>query len=347
MPSALSTFISNRLNEKKIYIPKKLKRAVIEELERAIEPPLHEGALQAYGSIITFLGDSLIRTRVRGKYNSREHRLSSNNIYLNAADGSRSFFCRYIDASSSEDEVQSLWISDGIDFSSEAALFSLRDYAVYESQQKKVHSKGPILEFIIVQRNREGDVRLLSSSGILKLTRGIWKRSLYQYDYNLDDLVPKLSPSLVQDPPIDDVFRRMLRLSVHILGAQGIGATLLIESHDGEFDSCNNIDSKVSWDLREINLSINNKADQELIAHLLAHHDGAAIFSSTGNLLSVKNWISSAFRDDDSLQDIGGTRQLSAITASRYSTLPVITVSSDGPVRAYYQGKMICDGQIK
>jgi|GEM_PF-3738263 len=347
MTSALAAFISNRLNEKGIHINKKLRKAVIEELERAIEPPLHEGALQAYGSIVTFLGSSMIKTRVGSKYKGREHRIqTSNSIYRNAADGSRSFFCRYIDADSSDVEVQSLWISDTIDFSSEAALFSLREHAVYRSQQKPVHSKGPILEFVIVQRNRDGDIRLLSDSGILKLTRGIWKKSLYQYAYNLDDVVPKLSPTLVQDPPIDEVYRRMLRLAVHILGAQGIGATLLIESIAGEFDSCKRINSRVSLNLREINLSINEKADQDIIAHLLAHHDGAALFTSEGNLISIKNWISSSFSDEHSLQDIGGTRQLSAITVSRYSTLPVITVSSDGPVRAYHNGRLICDGKI-
>jgi DNA integrity scanning protein DisA with diadenylate cyclase activity len=36
----------------------------------------------------------------------------------------------------------------------------------------------------------------------------------------------------------------------------------------------------------------------------------------------------------------GGTRQLTAQLASREISLPIVTVSADGPVRVFYDGEM-------
>lgn len=338
--TALLRFVDQRLKEEKVTVPAALRKAVVEELTWAIEPPLHEGTLQPYGAIITSSHESL-KIRVQDAYQSREHSLLDHLVLRSSADGVRSFYCRYLPQNG--EERKSLWISEALAFSSEDALFSLRDEAVFKQPGIPPHKSNPVNDLMIVQRNSFGEVRLLSTSGILLITQGHWSVRKYQYALELEEFVTK--SSLVGEgdkETLERVYRSIARLAVHILGAQGIGATLLVESRESEFkDNREVLNSTRSLDVRGLHLSILTRADQTVIAHILAHNDGAAVFSYGGKLLSVRNWLTASYESADVTSNPGGTRQLSATSASRHTSLPIVTVSSDGPVRAFYRGEMV------
>jgi hypothetical protein len=338
---ALSKFINRRLKELGIIVPQQLRDAVIRELSYAIEPPLHEGALPSFGAIITASRKPLV-DMVEEAYRGRECRLDTDDVMRRAADGVRCFYCHYV--VDGRTVRCSLWISDVTAFASEVALFSLRDEAVFKSTGHPPHRPNPPNDVMVVQRNSSGEVRLLSCSGILSISQGQWRRRDYQYSLKLEEFCTA-SEKIDADKKIklEKVYRSMARLAVHILGAQKIGATLIVENDPGELSRSDEriIESERSLDVSKVALEITKKTDQTIIAHLLAHNDGAAIFSSDGLLLSVKNWLTAKPSLEDSIQNPGGTRQLSAMCASRHMTLPVITVSSDGPVRAFFQGVLV------
>jgi DNA integrity scanning protein DisA with diadenylate cyclase activity len=345
MASSLSDFIRRRLKEKGIKLVAGLANAVIEELERAIEPPEHEGALQTYGAVIAFQRAGTLMERVGEIYGGEELPLDIGSDYRNVVDGGRSFFCRYVFDRDCPSESRMIWISGNLYFFSEDSLSSLRERAVLGSQNSHCAARTyhQANELIIVHRNRDGDVRLLCRSGVLKITRGIWKKRLNLEDYKLEEYIKRLNIGLNQRPPLHRVFMHILDVAVHQLGAQGIGATLMVEGRVDEFapSECDLLKSNVSTDVSGMNLVVCKKAHQDVISHLLTHNDGAAIFSSAGKLISIKNWISMRYNNDDALRNRGGTRHLSAILASRRTILPVITISSDGPVKAYHHGNQI------
>lgn len=339
--NALSTFIGRRLKELDIVVPSSLREAVIHELSYAIEPPIHEGSLPSFGAVIT-ASRRRIADMVEEAYRGRECHLDDDSVMRRSADGVRCFYCHYV--SSDRKVRKALWISDVTAFASEAALFSLRDEAVFKSTGHPPHKPNPPDDIMVVQRNSSGEVRLLSCSGILSISQGQWTRRDYQYSLKLEEFCTD-SQRIDADKKVllEKVYRSMARLAVHILGAQRIGATLIVAIEPDELTnaSVKFIESERALDVSKALLSITRKTDQTIIAHLLAHNDGAAIFSADGLLLSVKNWLTAEVQIEDIRQNPGGTRQLSAKSASRHTTLPVVTVSSDGPVRAFFQGDQV------
>lgn len=338
---ALDRYIGDRLKEMRIAIPAQLRDAVIQELSYAIEPPVHEGSLPSFGAMITATRKSLANI-VEEFYRGRECHLDNDKVMRRLADGVRSFYCHYVGGD--EGNRRSLWISDVTAFTSEVALFSLRDQAVFKSPGHPPHKPNPPDDIMLVQRSASGEVRLLASSGILSILHGQWTPQEYQYSLKLEEFcVDSDKIDAKKKVSLERVYRSMARLAVHILGAQKIGATLIVENEPGELSRVVEkiLESEKALDVSQARLTVTTKTDQTIIAHLLAHNDGAAIFSFDGFLLSVNNTLTAKVHPEDIRQNPGGTRQLSAKSASRHTTLPVVTVSSDGPVRAFFQGTQV------
>jgi hypothetical protein len=338
--NAICRFVTERLKELEVQVPRELHRAVIEELAHAIEPPIHEQALQPYGSLITN-SNNRFEERIKERYQGKEHSLHTDAAMRHLSDGVRTFFCRYI---SKNTETHSLWRSSTLSFGSEVALFSLRDEAVFGIPRLSPHrNKNPPNDVVIVQRSINGDVTLLATSSIVKITEGAWTVRPYQYQLMLEEYCRKIeevTPS--QLTQLENVYRSIARTALHILGARRIGATILVQHPDDKLNEAEDyLEGENALRLSQAKIVITDKADQPVVAHLLSHNDGAAVFAHDGTLVSVGNWLKAKIDLDDFRRNPGGTRQLSAKSASRHSRLPVVTVSSDGPVRAYFQGEQV------
>lgn len=342
MATALQSFILRRLRELKAIVPTQLLQAVVEEMAYAIEPPIHEGLQPSFGAVIT--NDlSLLHPGLIEKYRGRTFELTSISEMRCIADGVRCFYCRHVSATDSDKSL--VWVSESISFMSEVALFSLRDEAVFGAPRVSPHKqRPPEKDLLLVQRNRSGEVTLLCTSGIISIKDGQWTKRIYQYQLGLEEYCAHSAVEASDHhSELVRTYRSLARLALHILGARRIGATLIIESSPGKLsvDGLNLIGTDKAIHVNEAGLTLREKGHQTLMAHLLEHNDGAAIFSQRGNLISVRNWLNIQFTEDDIKANPGGTRQLSALVASKKLRLPVITVSSDGPVRAFYKGALV------
>jgi hypothetical protein len=332
--SALQNFIQNKLKEVKAVIPKCLLKAVVEELAHAIDPPVHEGVFPTYGAIIAS-GTEPMRRRLNPDYGMRQFSLDSQDNMRSMSDGICSFYFRHIIPAPCE--KAEVLIIEARSFESEAALFSLRDEAVYVALKVSHNpSKKPDNDVMIVQRNRSGEVTLLCSSGIIVIRGYQWSQRIYQYDIGLDEICENILGS--KESPTVDVYRSLASLALHILGAKRIGATIIVDGGEIMSGERSILQSSQSISVRDADLNVTKKSHQRLIAHILASNDGAALFSSDGLLISVKNWLDVKIGKEDDTP--GGTRQATAREASKKIVLPVITVSADGPVRVFHKGEM-------
>ena len=338
--NAICRFVVDRLKELSVQVPKELHAAAVEELAYAIEPPVHEQALQPYGALITSCSNPFSE-RIKERYPGREHSLQNDSSMRHLSDGSRAFFCRYI---TTDGEHHTIWRSTGLSFGSEVALFSLRDEAVYGIPRLSPHKyKNPPDEVVIIQRSRTGEITLLSTTSIVKIIEGAWSVRPYQYQLKLEEYCEQLENLSSQHrSQLESVYRSIARTALHILGAQRIGATILVQHPEAvENEDSEYIESDTALKLTQANIKITERADQPVVAHLLAFNDGAAVFSHDGTLLSVGNWLKARIDPEDVRRNPGGTRQLSAKRASRHSRLPIVTISSDGPVRVYFKGEQV------
>ncbi|WP_457573782.1 DNA integrity scanning protein DisA nucleotide-binding domain protein [Desulfolithobacter sp.] len=135
-----------------------------------------------------------------------------------------------------------------------------------------------------------------------------------------------------------DLVKNILSYSFHDLSINKIGATIIYWLED-------DFNTPYATIPDPINLDFNNGNHQELLKQYLRNNDGAVIINSEGKIIGGKAHLS--FSDDSkSFIQIGdkGTRHNSAARFSfDNSKSIVITVSEDGPVSVFSEGKNIAN----
>jgi hypothetical protein len=324
--TALQNFIRNKLEELKAVIPPCLVKAVVEELEYAIDTPVHEGVFPSYGAIIAS-GPEPLQRRIHEQYRGRLFSLASEDDMRKVSDGTRSFYCRHITQSPRNttpnqkgspqvSEKKEVLITETFSFENEVALFSLRDEAVHGIPRISPHtpSKKLLNDLMIVQRHKSGEVKLMCSSGIIVILKHQWTQRIYQYDLGLEEMCAEILGS--QESRTVDVYRSLARLALHILGAKRIGATIIVDCGKLTSNEQSILQLDKSILVKDAGLNITEKPHQLLIAHLLASSDGAALFSEDGLLISLHNVLVVDSKGEDLRLIPGGTRQLTAQLAS-------------------------------
>jgi DisA bacterial checkpoint controller nucleotide-binding len=180
----------------------------------------------------------------------------------------------------------------------------------------------------LVQRHPSGTVRLVGAFGVLR-----WDGLSWHHEPPISSWIDSLH--VCGEHGDREVIENMLEFAVHDLGARGIGAMLVYRPDD----------EPQSYELRlppPPALRISAPSNLAPLRHVLSQIDGAAIFDVTGTLreLGVRLVPSPTAE-----ADVEGFRGMRHTSGRRYSfddqRATVIVVSEDGPVTVLRQGQVL------
>src|SRR5580704_8875027 len=280
---------------------------LIEEIDQALRPPVHERRTASSGTILDPESDpaawasetqlDITRTPLGEQPLPAARRF---------ADGLSSWLLRRADG---RDEL--------IVFDRPAG--SERDVVVL----------AHVLDATIDQRHPAGSVRVVGRFGVLR-----WEGLSWHHE----PPVSSWSHSVIASPANGNpaVLLAMLRFAVHDLGSLGIGALLIYrpDAEPGPF-----VEERLP---SPPPLRIGQASHLAPIRHALAQVDGAAIFDAEGvlHLLGVR--LVPSISSEEMVEALGGTRHTSGRRYSYddpFST--VIAVSDDGPVSVLRNGAVL------
>ena len=280
---------------------------LLDELDYALRPPVHERRIPSYGTIIapssepdewTSTTELIAERRPTADYGDAQIR--------RFADGISSWAIR------SPRGVDELVIFD-------RSAGSERDLVILAEA-----SGGQI-----VQRHPSGLVRVVGPYGVVRRDVVGWHHEAPLTTWL--DGIPGCS-----DAGHLTTLGRLLDFAVHDLGARGIGATL-IHHPTGELPLAH--EQRLP---RPPALQIERPHDLAPLRHALAQTDGATVFDHTGTLRSMGVHLVPTRVAEAEVPAMGGTRHTSA---ARYShddpDAVVIVVSEDGPVTVLRSGRLL------
>jgi hypothetical protein len=299
---------------------------LIEELAFALYPSPHEGKVATYGSILT--AESKF-----DPYGGSATVIDVGNVDLNRelADGLSSFLWRY----PSQPGCPKVICYTKERLAHELAVFTVRD-DILRARDHDERSPAGVDDFVVIQRIGSG-VRVLCREGVVFVRNNLWTHHPYQYAFKLDDMVETLWPSR---PKLPIIARHISRVAVHLLSPAGIGATLgwMVEPCDERLISRHNQILLHGNDDNGLQIGA-NRATHWAFASIASQRDGMFLIDASGTAIAANIFINLPTSDKEAPSD-GATRQRSAREGSRDFPGVIVTVSSDGPVRAYYGGEL-------
>lgn len=279
---------------------------VLEELDHALRPPIHERRVPSYGALIAPGTALWAWEEATGLAIERRPVGRDRGAARSYADGLSSFLLR--------------WDPDH----DEAAVFdrpagSERDLVVL----------ADALGATVIQRHPSGTVRVIGRPGVFRYDGMSWHH---------EPLVATWIGAVDQGLDLDD--RRMLELllefAVHDLGSRGVGAILV-------FRPDRNLPTSFERRLpTPPPLRIAHPPDLAPLRHVLAQVDGATLFEADGTLreIGVRLVPTSAAE-----AGVEGHRGMRHTAGRRYSyddpAATVIVVSEDGPVTVLREGAVL------
>jgi hypothetical protein len=279
---------------------------VVEEVDQALRPTVHERRVQSSGSIIDpssdyatwpeLTGLAIVRSPVLRQSLADSRRF---------ADGLSSWLLR---RAGGDDE----WLMFDRPAGSERDLVILAN----------------ALSATVVQRHPGGTVRIVGAFGVLR-TEG--------FDWHLEPPVGAWLDA-VADPDWGDghVLRALLEFAVHDLGAQGIGALLIHRPNEIDGPA---VEERLT---PPPPLHIDTPFHLAALRHALGQIDGAAVFDAAGTLRQLGVRLVPSGEAEDRVDALGGTRHTAG---RRYSyddpSATVVAVSEDGPVTVFRDGKIV------
>jgi hypothetical protein len=280
---------------------------VLDELDYALHPAVHERRVPSFGSIVQPGADPqrwdeptllTITHRPLGAFSIKAGR-------------------RFADGLSS-------WLVRRADGADELAVFdrpagSERDLVVL----------AEAMEATLVQRHPSGVVRVVGEHGVLR-----WDGLTWHHEPPVAAWID--SVAACGNHGDRRIITLLLEFAVHDLGARGIGA-IFVYRPDMAVEPTYEVRLPEPPPLR-----IDRPADLAPLRHVLAQVDGAAVLDGSGTLrqLGVR-LVPSA----EAESDIAGFRGMRHTAGRRYSfddsTATVIVISEDGPVTVLRNGELI------
>ncbi|WP_395154785.1 diadenylate cyclase [Ilumatobacter sp.] len=295
-----------------------LRRSLIEELDYARYPPVHEGVLHSYGAVL--VDSSLDCLELDGTFSTSA--VTDEAVLRRLADGRHSFVLRHAES------VGLLLLLDS-PHDREAELVRLRRRTNQPSTT-------------IVQRRSNGNVRVVGPNGLFIWDGARWWTKPYAAPFAraVLDVVPN-APS--------DTLHSLLDFCVHTMSPADAGACLVwaLDADDiADVDGLN--PSRPPTPIPH--LSFDQFAKRAAIRQLLTQVDGAAIVDRAGQLIAIEAHLRSSVQSHDNVRrdPSRGTRHAAA---RRYSfdhrARIVFVISRDGPVTVYFGGEEIAAIQTR
>jgi hypothetical protein len=284
-----------------------VRQMLIEEIDQALRPPIHERRTASLGTILEPGSDPATWA------SDTQLDITRTPLGRQPLPAAR----RFADGLSS-------WLLRRTDGGNELVVFdrpagSERDVAVL----------AHVLDATIVQRHPAGSVRVAGRFGVLR-----WEGLSWHHE----PPVSTWSHSVIAGPANGDpaVLLAMLRFAVHDLGSLGIGALLVYRpnAEPGPFVEERLPPPPPLW--------IRQASHLAPLRHALAQVDGAAIFDADGVLRLLGVRLVPSIASEEIVEALGGTRHTSG---RRYSyddpASTVIAVSEDGPVSVLRNGAVL------
>ena len=280
---------------------------LLEEIDQAMRPEVHEQRVASTGSILEPRAD--VTDWERGT----QLEIARTPVVQQPLGASR----RFADGLSS-------WLLRRADGDDEWVLFdrpagSERDLVVLSS----------VLDATIVQRHPSGSVRVVGRFGVLR-----WDRFSWHFEPPVTTWIDHVTaPPFAGDA---DVLKTMLAFAVHDLGSLGIGALLVYRPDDEPGPA---VEERLPTPPP---LQIGTPAHLAPLRHALAQVDGAAVFDAGGVLRQLGVRLVPSAAAEEEVDALGGTRHTSG---RRYSfddpSATVVAVSTDGPVSVLRRGEVL------
>lgn len=280
---------------------------VLEELDYALRPPVHERRIPSYGAIIgpsTPLESWTTTTRLIGE---RRPMLEFGDAQIR----------RFADG------ISSWAIRDG------GGVDELVVFDRSASSERDIVILADAAGGVVVQRHPSGVVRVVGPHGVVRRDITGWHHE------------PPLESWLDTVPGCREsghltTLGLLLDFAVHDLGARGVGS-LLILHETGDLGTAHEHRLPEPPALR-----IDRPYDLAPLRHALAQTDGATVFDHSGTLRRMGVRLVPSRAAETEVRPIGGTRHTSA---RRFSyDVPdavVIAVSEDGPVTVLRAGALV------
>ena len=181
----------------------------------------------------------------------------------------------------------------------------------------------------LVQRHPNGSVRIVGPDGTFR-----WDGFTWHHEPPVERWIDTVRACRAPDDV--RLVHTLLEFAVHDLGAEGIGALLVFRESDDE-------GPLVEQRLPEPPpLRIDEPTHLAPLRHALAQVDGAAVFDHAGVLRQLGVRLIPSLAAEDIVDGFKGTRHTSG---RRYSyddpDALVIAVSEDGPVSVFHMGKIL------
>jgi DNA integrity scanning protein DisA with diadenylate cyclase activity len=282
-------------------------RLLLEEIDQALRPVVHERRVASSGTIIDPASDpdrwaqgtqlDIVRAPVGHKTRETSRRF---------VDGLSSWLVR---RTKSDDELLMFDRPAG----SERDLVVLAD----------------AMSATLVQRHPSGSVRVVGAFGVLR-----WEGLAWHHEAPVTTWIDAVTACGSAGDP--DVLGAMLEFAVHDLGSQRIGALLIYrpESEPGP----------AVEELLPVPPPLHIRTAFHLapLRHALSQIDGAAVFDDEGVLRQLGVRVVPSATAEETVAPLGGTRHTAG---RRYSyddpSATVIAVSDDGPVSVLRNGKVL------
>lgn len=287
--------------------PDELWELVVEEIDLALRPPVHERRVPSTGTIIEPTADpSLWSPATQLTIDRKPLRRQPLVAARRFADGLSTWLLRRLDG---DDE----WVVFDRPAGSERDLVVVAD----------------AFGSTIVQRHPAGAVRAVGSFGVLR-----WNGYSWHHEPPVASWIDTVTACPEHGDP--QVLEAMLEFAVHDLGAMGIGSILVYRPNG---DAGPPVEERLPTPPP---LDIRTPTHLGPLRHALAQVDGAAIFDTAGKLRQLGARLVPSTVAEETVEPLGGTRHTSARRYSYDDPLAtVIAVSEDGPVTVLRDGAVL------
>lgn len=280
---------------------------LLEEIDHALRPAIHERRVASCGSIIEPASDPSLWA-------------SGTQLAITRAELGR----QPLGAARRFADGLSSWLLRRVNDTNEWVVFdrpagSERDLVVMAS----------VFDATIVQRHPAGPVRVVGPSGVLR-----WEGISWHHEPPLSSWLKAVTADSAEGDP--EVLRAMLAFAVHDLGSLGIGALLVYRPN-----------SEPGPPVEELlpeppPLRVRQASHLAPLRHALAQIDGAAVFDGEGVLRRLGVRLMPSKTSERSVKALGGTRHTSGRRYSYDDRLAtVIAVSENGPVSVFRGGSVL------
>ncbi|MDQ2649225.1 MAG: diadenylate cyclase [Actinomycetota bacterium] len=299
--------LAEELTEAGLEVDGPVGDVLVEEVDHALRPPVHERRVSSSGTILHPTTDPATWEAGTALAFARS---PTGDQPLDAArrfaDGLSSWLVRFSGGSTE-------WLVFNRTAGSE------RDLGVI----------ARVMGATIVQRHPAGLVRIVGAVGVLR-----WDGYRWHHEPPLERWIDVVRADGA--PHAADVLRPLLEFAVHDLGANGIGALLI---YRGDGSPAPDFEQRLPLPPQ---LRIDRPAHLAPLRHALAQLDGAAVFDARGVLRQLGVRLVPSGGAEESVDGYKGTRHTSGLRYSFDDPLSlVIAVSEDGPVSVFRNGAIL------